>query len=96
MPKFSYQAINETGATVSGELEAESLESANSMLASRGYIPTRVRVEQPALSGFQMTKIRELLAPIKAIAGHMFADCAARIEPGIHGERTAVPLQVLA
>ena len=66
MPKFSYQAITETGAKVSGELEADSLESANSMLASRGYIPTRVRVEQPTLSGFQMSKIRELLAPVKA------------------------------
>jgi type II secretory pathway component PulF len=39
MPKFSYQAITETGATTSGEIEAESLEIANSMLASRGYIP---------------------------------------------------------
>jgi type II secretory pathway component PulF len=66
MPKFSYQAITETGATVSGELEAESLESANSILASRGYIPTRVKAEQKGLSGFQMSSIRELLAPIKA------------------------------
>jgi type II secretory pathway component PulF len=66
MPKFSYKAISETGATVSGELEAESLESANSMLASRGYIPTRVKAEQPALSSFQMSSLRELLAPIKA------------------------------
>jgi type IV pilus assembly protein PilC len=66
MPKFSYQAINETGSTVSGELEAESLESANSILASRGYIPTRVKAEQPTLSSFQMSRIRELLAPIKA------------------------------
>ena len=65
MPKFSYQAITETGATVSGELEAESLESANSILASRGYIPTRVKAEQKGLSGFQMSSIRELLAPIK-------------------------------
>jgi len=66
MPKFSYQAITETGATVSGELEAESLESANSILASRGYIPTRVKAEQKGLSGFQMSSIRELLAPIKS------------------------------
>ncbi len=66
MPKFSYQAITETGATTSGEIEAESLESANSILASRGYIPTRVKAEQAALSGFQMPAIRELLAPVKA------------------------------
>ena len=66
MPKFSYQAITETGATTSGEIEAESLESANSMLASRGYIPTRVKAEQSALSGFQLPKIRDLLSPVKA------------------------------
>jgi type II secretory pathway component PulF len=66
MPKYSYQAITETGTTISGELEAESLESANSILASRGYIPTRVRPEQPGMSSFQMSKIRELLTPVKA------------------------------
>ena len=66
MPKYSYQAISETGATTSGEIEADSLESANSILASRGFIPTRVKVEQPALSGFQMTKLRERFTPVKA------------------------------
>ncbi len=66
MPKFQYQAITETGATTAGEIEADSLESANSMLAARGYIPTRVKAEQPALSGFQMSKIQELLSPVKA------------------------------
>ena len=66
MPKFQYQAITETGATTAGEIEADSLESANSMLAARGYIPTRVKAEQAALSGFQMSKIRELLSPVKA------------------------------
>jgi len=66
MPKFSYQAITETGATTSGELEADSLESANSALASRGYIPTKVKAEQPAISGLQLSKIRERFSPIKA------------------------------
>ena len=66
MPKFSYQAITETGATTSGEIEADSLEVANNMLASRGYIPTRVKADQPALSGLQMSKIREQLSPVKA------------------------------
>ncbi|MGD8962093.1 MAG: type II secretion system F family protein [Desulfobacterales bacterium] len=66
MPKFQYEAITETGATTSGEIEADSLESANSMLAARGYIPTRVKAVQAALSGFQMSKIRDLLSPVKA------------------------------
>ena len=66
MPKFSYRAINETGATTSGEIEADSLESANSILASQGFIPTRVKAEKPALSGFQLTKFRERFAAVKA------------------------------
>jgi type IV pilus assembly protein PilC len=66
MPKFTYQAITETGTTISGVIEAESQENASNILASRGYIPTRVRAEQAALSGFQMSKIREMLAPVKA------------------------------
>ena len=66
MPKFQYEAITETGATTSGEIEADSLQSANSMLAARGYIPTRVKAEQVALSGFQMSKVREFLSPVKA------------------------------
>jgi type IV pilus assembly protein PilC len=66
MPKFQYQAITETGATTSGEIEADSLESANSMLAARGYIPTRVKAEQPAISGFQVSKLQQLLSPVKA------------------------------
>ena len=66
MPKFSYQAITDSGTKISGMIEAESQESASSILASRGYIPTRVKAEQPGLGSFQMSKIRELLAPIKA------------------------------
>jgi type IV pilus assembly protein PilC len=43
MPKFSYQAITDTGATARGEIEAETPEAASSLLAARGYIPTEVR-----------------------------------------------------
>ena len=66
MPTFQYQAITETGATTSGEIEADSLEAANSLLAARGYIPTQVKAAQAAISGLQMSKIRELLSPVKA------------------------------
>src|SRR5512137_998334 len=43
MPKFSYQAITETGAAAKGEIEAQSVAAASSLLAARGYIPTQVR-----------------------------------------------------
>ncbi len=42
MPQFAYQAINESGATISGTIEAESPETANNMLVARGYIPARI------------------------------------------------------
>ncbi|MBR9981619.1 MAG: type II secretion system F family protein [Desulfatitalea sp.] len=53
MPIFSYQAINQSGATISGSLEAESLEAANLMLMGNGLIPDKVRVQKaPGLQRF--------------------------------------------
>jgi type IV pilus assembly protein PilC len=43
MPKFSYKAITDTGASIKGEIDADSAESASSLIAARGYIPTQVR-----------------------------------------------------
>ena len=42
MPTYSYQAINESGSTVTGEIEAESTDMANNILSARGYLPSRV------------------------------------------------------
>ena len=42
MPKYSYEAINETGASVSGVMDAESIDAARTLLLSRGWIPSRV------------------------------------------------------
>jgi type II secretory pathway component PulF len=66
MPKYKYQAITETGTTVSGEIEADSAASASSLLASRGYIPIRVRQESSSGPGINLSTIMENLTPIKA------------------------------
>jgi len=42
MSSFSYQAIDESGTRVSGTIEAESVQSASTLLAARGLIPSRV------------------------------------------------------
>ncbi len=42
MPKYSYEAINETGMNISGVIEADTLDAARTLLLGRGYIPTRV------------------------------------------------------
>jgi type IV pilus assembly protein PilC len=66
MPKFSYQAITETGATTTGEIEAESADKANSLLASQGYIPTRLKEERATGAGVQLGSILDFLSPVKA------------------------------
>jgi type II secretory pathway component PulF len=66
MPKFSYRAITETGSTTKGEIEAESADKANSLLASQGYIPTRVKQERATGAGFQLGSILDFLSPVKA------------------------------
>jgi type IV pilus assembly protein PilC len=57
MPKFSYKAITETGASTKGEIEADSVASASNLIAARGNIPTQVReikgrAPEVKLSGF--------------------------------------------
>ena len=42
MPKYSYEAISETGMSISGVIDAESLDAARTLLLNRGYIPSRV------------------------------------------------------
>jgi type II secretory pathway component PulF len=66
MAKFSYRAITEAGTTITGEIEADSSDKANSMLASQGYIPTRVREERSAMAGVRLGNIFDFLSPVKA------------------------------
>jgi type II secretory pathway component PulF len=42
MPNYSYQAISESGAIVTGDIEADSVDGASKMLMERGYIPSKV------------------------------------------------------
>lgn len=45
MANYRYTAINENGNTLAGTLEAESIQNANSILVSRGLIPSQVTEE---------------------------------------------------
>ncbi|MEJ2155588.1 MAG: type II secretion system F family protein [Desulfobacteraceae bacterium] len=42
MPIYSYKAINESGATVTGTIEADSADTATGTLVNRGLIPSKV------------------------------------------------------
>jgi len=60
MANYSYQGIDEGGGKVSGTVEAESVEMAENILLSRGYIPTKVAATMKTGGG------RSLLARIAA------------------------------
>lgn len=62
MPRFTYQAITETGAVTRGEIDADSIDGASSLLASRGYIPTQVQERRSVLPSISLSSI---LAPVK-------------------------------
>ena len=66
MPKFSYRATNEGGATEKGAIEAESAEKAGSMLAEQGFIPTRIKEERSPMPGIKLGDMLEAFSPVKA------------------------------
>ena len=67
MPQYAYEAINESGNTVKGALEADSSEAAKSRLLGMGYIPVAVHKGGVAGSagGFGET-IENLLTRVSA------------------------------
>ncbi len=62
MPKYKYEAISETGATVTGTLEADSAEAAENILGTRGLIPSRVAVHKA--SGSQGSYFRNMFGKV--------------------------------
>lgn len=65
MPNYIYQAINENGNTVSGTLEAESVEAANSILFSRGLIPSKINQEQGKSGDNMWSQIMSATSTVK-------------------------------
>ncbi len=66
MASFSYQAINESGMNVKGSIEADSVEMAENLLLSKGYIPTGVAAASGAATGGSfLAKIKESLTKVK-------------------------------
>jgi len=65
MPKFAYQATNENGETLSGTLEAETVEMASHVLVSQGFIPIEVTAEREKGAGFSLASLNEMLSTVK-------------------------------
>ncbi len=66
MAKFSYRAITDSGVTTTGEIEADSVEKAGSLLAAQGFIPTKLSEKKSAVSGAQLRRILDFFSPVKA------------------------------
>lgn len=65
MANFSYQAINENGANVTGTIEADSREAAENLLLGKGLIPSKVTTASAGSNASFFTKIQESLTQVK-------------------------------
>ena len=65
MPSFSYKAIDQKGAAVSGVLEAESVEAAQNLLSEQGFIPSAVTEKGFASGGSLLHRIQTKLTSVK-------------------------------
>ncbi len=64
MANYSYQAINESGMNVTGNLEAESVDVANAIILARGLIPSKLSQTQ-GTGGDLLSKIKSIGATVK-------------------------------
>ena len=81
MPKYMYQAINDNGITVSGNLEAESVDVANFILISRNLIPSKINEQSKygdnhwweSILGAGKVKVMELIMFTKQLHSMLIA-----------------------
>ena len=67
MPNYYYQAINESGKNVTGTLEAESVDVANSIIFARGLIPFKLSQKQVDSGDDWWVKIKSIVGAVKAM-----------------------------
>ena len=65
MSKFSYTATSETGSSITGTLDADSVDMAANALIGRGLIPLKVAPERVSASGSSMYDFKERLTRVK-------------------------------
>ncbi|MDY6972525.1 MAG: type II secretion system F family protein [Thermodesulfobacteriota bacterium] len=66
MPRFSFKAINENGKTLTGAIQADSVEMAHSLLIERGHIPSSVKEASAGPRWNSWSGIQEHLSSVKA------------------------------
>lgn len=65
MPKYAFQAIDALGKTVKDVVEADSTETAASIIQSRGFLPTAIK-EQSGGGEISFSMVRERMSSVKA------------------------------
>jgi type IV pilus assembly protein PilC len=65
MATYRYNAIDETGNSLSGTLDAESVQNANAILGARGLIPTEIREDKEGGGESLMDKINAMIGGVK-------------------------------
>lgn len=65
MSSFSYQAINDMGKTVSGVIEADTVDIAANMIAARGYIPSNLKEQTKSSIGMSLSALSKRLVTVK-------------------------------
>jgi len=65
MANFSYEAINQDGKVVSGFIDADSAETAEGIIVSRGYIPSSVKSARGDDSATLLGRINQALGSVK-------------------------------
>lgn len=65
MATYRYNAIDETGNSLSGTLDAESIQNANAMLGARGLIPTEISEDKGGGGESLMSKINAMTGGVK-------------------------------
>ncbi len=64
MPNFQYEAINDAGAKVTGEIEADTPDTVRQILAGRGFIPSKVTAKSEGGS-FSFDQLAKRMAKVK-------------------------------
>ncbi len=64
MNSYRYEAVNEMGKTVTGVIDAESLDHANDLLGARGLTPLSMRDETAAPGGQRLEKLARLFGSV--------------------------------
>ena len=65
MANFSYEAVNENGKAVSGFIDADSAETAENIIVSRGYIPSSVKSARGDDSATLLGRINQALGSVQ-------------------------------